>query len=237
MILKSPNYYQELSNLLIKNKGIPAVHDTINYDGNHDPKLYIKTPIRHELIKNFMKSQSEINSIQFSRLINQLYQGKYDEEKQTASYLLKITPKFRKLIGVQEIDKWLNYLHGWSQVDGLCQSVFTAAEFEKDWIKWEELIISLSKDTNINKRRASLVLLTGPVRDSNNMNLRNLAFSIIKQLQPERDILITKAVSWLLRSLIKHHKNNVAKYLKVHQNELPAIALRETKRKLLTGKK
>jgi 3-methyladenine DNA glycosylase AlkD len=75
------------------------------------------------------------------------------------------------------------------------------------------------------------------VRDSEDTSLANLAFVNIDKLKKEREILVTKAVSWLLRALVKHHRRKVETYLKENQNALPKIALRETRTKLLTGRK
>lgn len=96
---------------------------------------------------------------------------------------------------------------------------------------------NLSRDRNINKRRAALVFLTGPVRYSDDERIVALAFEIIDTLKPERDIMITKAVSWLLRSMVQHHKRAVAAYIKENRNSLPAVAVRETSRKIATGRK
>ncbi|MBU0546548.1 DNA alkylation repair protein, partial [Patescibacteria group bacterium] len=125
----------------------------------------------------------------------------------------------------------------WSQVDSLCQSVFSVEDMTENWDKWQKILVSFSKDKNINKRRASLVLLTAPVRQSTNTEFSELAFMLIDRLKNEKGILITKAISWLLRDMVKNHKNEVATYLERTQNELPKIAFRETKRKLETGRK
>jgi 3-methyladenine DNA glycosylase AlkD len=66
----------------------------------------------------------------------------------------------------------------------------------------------LAESGNINKRRAAAVL-----------------------------ILITKAVSWLLRNLVKHYRTEVEAYLRSNEGRLPAIAVRETFNKLKTGRK
>lgn len=49
--------------------------------------------------------------------------------------------------------------------------------------------------------------------------------------------MITKAVSWLLRSMIRHYKQEVSDYVDANINTLPKIAVRETLVKLKTGKK
>lgn len=64
-----------------------------------------------------------------------------------------------------------------------------------------------------------------------------MAFTNIDKLKKDPEILVTKAISWLLRDLIKHKRQRVGTYLKENENTLPRIALRETKAKLLTGRK
>jgi 3-methyladenine DNA glycosylase AlkD len=75
------------------------------------------------------------------------------------------------------------------------------------------------------------------VSQSANEEFADLAFTLINRLKHEKDILITKAISWLLRAMIKNHKSKVAAYLQKNYDKLPKIAARETKRKLETGRK
>ena len=63
------------------------------------------------------------------------------------------------------------------------------------------------------------------------------ALENIELLKHEKEILITKAISWVLRSMIRHHREKVAEYLEENAATLPAIAVRETRTKLSTGKK
>jgi 3-methyladenine DNA glycosylase AlkD len=106
-----------------------------------------------------------------------------------------------------------------------------------DWPAWRGLIEQLSKDQNINKRRASLVLLNGPVRYSDDERFADLALAVIERLKVERAILITKAISWLLRSIVQRHLRAVEDYLAAQGPSLPRSAVRETNAKLATGVK
>ena len=106
-----------------------------------------------------------------------------------------------------------------------------------NWKQWKSLLVSLSKSQNVHKRRASLVLLTKPVKESTDPRLARLAFANIGRLKSDKDILVTKAVSWLLRALIKYHRQEVERYLKDNSDSLPKIALRETRNKLKSGHK
>ena len=82
-----------------------------------------------------------------------------------------------------------------------------------------------------------MVLLCSPVRKAFQIEMASLAFQIIKRLEKEKSILITKAISWLLRSLVKLHKADVEDFVNEHEDSLPKIAMRETMVKLLTGRK
>lgn len=189
------------------------------------------------IAREWTESRKDIALTQFVELLDVLYAGKSYEEKAIASILLARLPKIRKQINPKLLNVWLNHLEGWAEIDSLCQSRFTANELLDKWSMWEKRIRNFAKDVNINKKRAALVLLTGTVRASDDKKLADLAFEIIDILKAEKSILITKAISWLLRDLTKHHRKRVENYLNANIDDLPKIAIRETKNKLKTGKK
>jgi len=136
-----------------------------------------------------------------------------------------------------DVDRWLDQLNGWAEVDSLCQNLFPADQMLGDWPAWRALIEGLSTDANINKRRASVVLLTGPVHYDEDRRLADLAFAVIERVKGERPILITKAVSWLLRALADRHHARVDAYIDANETTLPKVAIREARTKLRTGTK
>ena len=146
-------------------------------------------------------------------------------------------PSLRRTLAPRDLVRWLARAEGWAEVDCICQSTCTAAELLADWSTWKRELVALSKSQNVHQRRASLVLLTTPVRDSADARLADIAFANIARLERERHILITKAISWLLRALTKHHRRDVVAYLRDHADSLPKIAIRETRSKLKTGRK
>ncbi|MFA5261863.1 MAG: hypothetical protein WC450_11610, partial [Candidatus Omnitrophota bacterium] len=48
--------------------------------------------------------------------------------------------------------------NGWVEVDVICQSSFTAPEVLARWSDWQKAIKKFSKSSNIQVRRASLVM-------------------------------------------------------------------------------
>jgi 3-methyladenine DNA glycosylase AlkD len=67
--------------------------------------------------------------------------------------------------------------------------------------------------------------------------IAEVALKVVDRLKPEREVIITKAVSWVLRSMIKHYRASVEDYLTENADTLPSIAVRETRAKLVTGRK
>jgi 3-methyladenine DNA glycosylase AlkD len=197
----------------------------------------ISIPTLRMLAKKWLKQNKGIGDTDFRTVLDSLYSGKSYEEKVLASILLSNHRDGRKVVGPEQLETWLGGLVGWAEVDALCQSTFPADEMLADWRRWQRLIRKLAGDTNINKRRAALVFLTTPTRHSNDERLSSLAFEMVDALKSHREIIITKAVSWLLRSMVQHHAQAVADYVRENGRLLPAIAVRETLRKIATGLK
>jgi len=211
--------------------------DVAKYLGSPSEYLNLSTGEYKKVIGEWAKDHKEISIKEFLDLLHSLNDGQTFQEKATVGELLLDFPKFRKQLDPNELDSWLENRKGWCEIDVLCQSCFDAEDILEQWEKWEKLLKEFRDSPNISKRRASLVLLTKSVRKSADDRLKRLSFENIEALEREREILITKAVSWLLRSLTKHHAKDVALYLEQHKSTLPAIAYRETKKKLETGRK
>ncbi|MEQ1587947.1 MAG: DNA alkylation repair protein, partial [Cyclobacteriaceae bacterium] len=133
-------------------------------------------------------------------------------------------------------NSWRNYVEGWAEVDSLCTGRYSDSEILSQWKTWRPQLIQFSKSKNIHKRRASLVLLCSPFRKSDDSRLVTLAMQNVSRLKTEKEILITKAISWVLRSMAKHHRATLVQFLK-EESGLPAIAVRETMQVLETGRK
>lgn len=207
-----------------------------SYHGSGRPFYFVSVPDRRTIAKSWLAAHKASPVKEIRETIESLFHGESHEEKTLACFLLTMNAPLRASVKPQDIERWLTLLNGWAEVDSLCQNVFTD-ELTGDWPNWQRLIQRLSKSKDINKRRASLVLLTRPVHAFKDARFRDEAFEIIKRLQAERDILITKAVSWLLRSMTTHHAAAVKRFLKDNAETLPKIAIRETNTKLQTGTK
>jgi 3-methyladenine DNA glycosylase AlkD len=214
------------------------VHSQANdsYVGSGHLYYDVSVPVRRTLAKTWLKEHRGITDAEFFAVVGSLFRGKSHEEKTLASILLAYHSSGRKAVRPTQLDAWLDQLVGWAEIDSLC-TIFTAEEILANRREWERFIAALARHENINKRRAALVFLTAPLRRSEDKRLAELGFKTIEVLKSERAIIITKAVSWLLRSMIAHNKRAVAAYIKENHRSLPAIAVRETTRKIATGRK
>lgn len=197
----------------------------------------VSVPARRAIAKAWAQAHGGAEPGEVLGLVESLLGGESFEERTLATFLLAYHAPARRAVRPEQAARWLDSLNGWAEVDGLCQSLFNADQLLADWPTWEPTLAQLAGEPNANKRRASLVLLTGPVKGSDDPRLKAAAFANVDRLASERDPLITKAVSWLLRALCRHHRGAVADYLQRRGSELPAIAVRETRAVLATGVK
>lgn len=215
--------------------GAPAQNDS--YGGSGRPYFNVAVPERRAIARRWLAAHQAEGATAVLALAESLFNGVSHEEKTLAAILLGASTAARQAARPADLDRWLGRLNGWAEVDSLCQNLFTAGEMMRDWPAWKGLIETLTVSPDINRRRAALVLLTSPVARSDHPAFRDLAFATLEALKAERPILITKAVSWLLRALTARHGEAVARYLDAHADSLPAVAVRETRVKLATGTK
>jgi 3-methyladenine DNA glycosylase AlkD len=208
-----------------------------SYGGSGRPFLNVSGPDRRRVIKAWLARHRTTPEAELLALADSLFEGETHEERTLGALMLQASPRARRAATPARVDGWLGQLNGWAEIDTLSASVFGPTDLGADWPAWRDLIERLGRDANINKRRAALVLLVTPTRASDDVRFRDLGFATVERLKGEREILITKAVSWLLRAMSPRHASEVEAYLDAHSAQLPAVAVRETRAKLRTGRK
>ncbi len=207
------------------------------YVGTTKPSYPLKAAVTGAIARAWIARHPELTPREYRDLLSSLSHGETHNEFAFVGVLLGARPRLRQTLEPKLLEGWLDRAEGWAEVDSICQSAFTAQELLSNWQAWKRTLVSLCKSRNVHKRRASLVLLTRPVRESDDARLAELAFANIERLKHEKDILITKAISWLLRELVKHHRADVERYLLDCADTLPKLAVRETRYKLEGGVK
>ena len=224
--------------MIKENSGTPTQQTFLDsYLGNDHPRYPINAPALRRIAKDWMKAHRELSAKELAALLTSLIEAVSSTEKVMAGIILGYAKPDQWKFDPTIFDRWLNHLKGWAEVDAVCTGAYTIYQLPADWNNWGKIFTNFSKDKNINKRRASLVIFTSALRYTNDDRLAKAALKIIDRLKGEKEIMITRAISWVLRSMVKKFKPLVASYLKENEDTLPKIAVRETKTVLKTGKK
>ena len=232
------NDHKEILHLIKQHAGQATQHTFLDgYLGNTHPRYAISAPVLRKIAKDWMREHKTVGTEEFAAIIDSLITAPSSTEKCMAGILLDNATNEQRKFDPKFFDKWLDYLVGWAEIDSVCTGRYTVSEIPGQWKAWKTLTTKFSKSKNINKRRASLVLFCSPLRYSNDERLAAHALTIVDRLKHEKEILITKAISWVLRSMEKLHRRTLQEYLKQNSQTLPKIALRETLIKLKTGRK
>jgi 3-methyladenine DNA glycosylase AlkD len=222
---------------IAREKGAQSGFQASSYMGTSKVYLYIRAADVGEFAREWAHDHPALTGDEFSQLLDRLSLSSIHNEYAFLGVLLGRYPKLRKGMNPALLSGWLDHAEGWAEVDTICQSNFPADDMIAKWDIWEPLLVAFNHDPNVHKRRASLVLLNRALRESPDARFSDLSFANIIRLEPERDILITKAISWILRDLVKFHRGEVEAFLCEHAERLPKIAIRETRNKLNSGRK
>lgn len=211
--------------------------DNAKASGSTRKHYGLSNPTMRTFVKSWASDNRNLSYDEWQATLSELYQGESIDEACFAGFLLGHYAKFRQLLPLSILDDWIGHLVGWREIDTTCQSNYTARELLAEWDNWQPFLVDLSQRETIQHRRASLVLLVKPVRDSADERFITTALANVERLKHEHDKLITKAISWVLRESIKRHRQIVGDYVEQQADTLPAIAVREFQKKYETGKK
>jgi 3-methyladenine DNA glycosylase AlkD len=231
-------YHRELLTE-IKKKGGKPVRDAFlqNYLGNPHPLYKLNSATMRKIAREWMARHRDISPDEFTQVIRSLVLAKTCTEKLMAGLLLDSSRDPQRAFDPALFDRWLTHLVGWVEVDTLCTGRYPEKEVPRQWTAFKKLLNRLSRDPHIQKRRASLVLLCSPLRKNADRRLLDQALKNVDRLGVEKKVLITKAVSWVLRSAAVHFPREVKKFVTLNESKLPRIAVRETLTKIDTGTK
>jgi 3-methyladenine DNA glycosylase AlkD len=231
-------YHQEVLSLIKEKSGVATQHTFLDsYLGNEHPRFAINAPTLRAIAKDWMRAHKDMTPKQFAAMLTSMAAGQSGTEKVMVGILLDNATKDQKQFDPKLFDKWLNHLVGWAEVDSVCTGKYCNTEIPENIAVWQKILTGFAKSKNINKRRASIVFLCSPLSHFDDGKLADIALANVDRLKGEKEIIITRAISWVLRSMVKHHRKALEKYLKENEKSLPSIAVRETKIKLKTGKK
>lgn len=231
-------YHKEVLALIRELSGAPTQHTFLDsYLGNSHPRYPINTPTLRAIAKEWMREHRDMTAREFAAMLTSLVKGRSGTEKVMVGILLDNATKEQKQFDPKLFDQWLDHLIGWAEIDSVCTGKYCLSEIPGNIPAWKKILAGFVKSKNINKRRASIVFLCSPLAQCNDPRLAEIALTNVDRLKSEKEIIITRAISWVLRSMVKLHRQALENYLKENEKTLPAIAVRETRIKLTTGRK
>jgi 3-methyladenine DNA glycosylase AlkD len=218
--------------------GPPVTDKFLNsYLGANRRRYRLNNPQMRRMVGDWIRENRNLTPSEIAGVITSLIKGVSVNEKMMGGFILDRCSPAQRKFNPKVFVRWLDHLEGWAEVDTFCAGKYSGKEIPSQFPVWRPLIRELAQSRNINKRRASLVLLCAPLRYSDNPALARLAFANIKRLSGEKPVIITKAISWLMRSMVKRHRTALIRFMVESRSKVPAIAVRETETKLSTGRK
>src|SRR5690349_9667721 len=207
-------HHREILKLIEDNSGKATQHTFLDsYLGNSHPRYPISAPVLRRIAKEWMKAHKDLTAKTFSDLLTSLIEGKSSTEKCMAGILLDCSTSDQRKFDPSLFDKWLDHLIGWAEVDSVCTGTYTKSEIPGNIKQWKSLLTKFSKSKNIQKRRASIVILCSPLSQLRYDILAEIALNRVDGLESVKEILVTRAIAWVLRGMIRYHKDVVSAYI------------------------
>lgn len=189
-----------------------------------------------QIVKGWRRDHKDVSLDDLLPLVETLWAGESREERLVALELLQHYPHLIPDLSWARFESWRQNLDAWELTDVLGVGVlgpWVAHDTERRGHHLRELL----SDEDVWSRRLGLVGGIGWHRAQEGADLPLFVVELIDQAKDERHPLITKAVSWALRYLVKRHPAEVEAYLEENEAALAAHVLREVRNKLQTGRK
>lgn len=189
-----------------------------------------------QIVKGWRRHHKVVSLDELLPLVETLWEGESREERLVALELLLHYPHLMPDLSWAHFESWRQDLDAWELTDVLGVGVL-GPWVAHDTERRGDHLRELQSDEDVWSRRLGLVAGIGWNRTYDGADLPAFVVELIDQAKQERHPLITKAVSWALRDLVKRHPAQVAAYLKENEATLAGHVVREVRNKLETGRK
>lgn len=202
-------------------------------------KKYLKSSLHHygvtvpslrKLTKTWLKNHQDYSIDDVLAVSQVLWEGKSHEEKMVAIFLLVYRSSeltFKKHF--KHVDHMVKTAEGWAQLDmiaaWLCGSLY-----EDDNESMAKVMRKWNKSNNFWVRRASVLTLLGPARNSRSHFVLFEELSV--PLLSETEFFIRKALGWVLREVSKIYPDLVEDYVRRYAVSMSGLTFREATKKL-----
>ena len=199
-------------------------------------KVYgVRVPQLRKIAQAWYRAHKQIARDGLVALVEALWDGESREERVLAMLLLEHCSHWVPGLTKSHFEQWRQSLDSWELTDGL--GWVLALWLAGDPDTRLGYLLELIADEDVWSRRLALVPLARINRGKEGFTLPDLTLQLIDEVKEERHPMITKAVSWVLREMIKHHREQVVAYLEQNRDVLASHVVREVDNKLRTGLK
>jgi len=200
-------------------------------------KMYgVRVPHLREIARAWQRVHKQVAREDVMALVEMLWDGGSREERMLVIYLLGRYKRWIPGLSWAHFERWRRGLDNWEVSDGLAQWVLSPWLLADPDGRLGHLRDLIAADDVWNRRLA--LVATVPInRGHTGFTIPDLTLQLVDRVKEEKDPMITKAVSWALREMIKTHRDRVAAYLEDNRDVLATHAVREVSNKLRTGLK
>jgi 3-methyladenine DNA glycosylase AlkD len=199
-------------------------------------KVYgVRVPELRKIAKAWYRAHKDITRDDAFALVEALWDDGSREGRQMAFYLLEHFDRWVPDLPKAHFERWRRDLDSWVEADGLGWTL--AVWLARDADVRLDYLWALIDDADVWSRRLALVPLARINRGKLGITALDLTLALIDRVKEERQPMITKAVSWVLRETTKTHRDEVAAYLYENRDALAGHVVREVENKLRTGLK
>lgn len=194
----------------------------------------IRTPDNRRLARTWRRSHREIDPELVFSLVESLWHAGSRDERALGLEILRLHPDIVRNMERDHFDRWRLDIDNWAVCDFVGTRIlgpWVAAEPE-DRLTYLERLVG---DPHLYSRRLGLVASVH--LNSGGTEYGEWTLGQVDRLIDERDPMITKAVSWSLRQMIKHQASDVETYVDSRADRMAALPRREVRNKLNTGRK
>jgi len=161
--------------------------------------LGVRVPILRKIAKDWLKNNKEVSDKEFLDLIQVLWKQPLFELRSLAQELLMAHKRFLKKFAWKVGESWLNEVNNWVHGDVLSSQILGfLVLWDQSYLK--NLKSYLQKPGKWH-RRAAIISLLQLIRKKEIKPKEVLA--MIEVIKKDKDPMIQKAISWVLREMIR----------------------------------
>ena len=195
----------------------------------------VATPEMRKIVKAFYPEIKELEFEKYFDLVLALKATEIFECGQLSNEFIAKNKNFRRTLKICNIQQLMMGLDNWASVDSFATYVTGPT-----WIDGQICVDNIrewSSSGDVWIRRLAIVSAVILVRKSSEAWKRDITFELCLKHLHEREMIIHKAISWALRTMVPIWSEEVLGFVDSHKRLFKPFVEREVVNKVKTGKK